>query len=309
MPEHVRCNLCGSDDVKPLYSLRDYRFRVDDRLWNVVECRRCGLGYVDPRPTPDEIGMYYPAAYHGRRGSMTKRYERQAAYVQGTGGNLLDIGAARGDFLAHMRALNWNVVGIEPAEAENAHDLPVLRQRFPEECDLPEASFDVITAWAVFEHLHDPASAFEKCRQLLRPGGRLVVQVPNLRSVNSRYARLEDVPRHLYFFSPKTLRVFAQRSGLALRKIHHTTNLYGGSSGRGVLRLALVRATGGTTDDFFALYRSSRRERFKRGLALGTAWTAVGAFERAVLSDWLVRVCRISGQIVAIMARPENGDR
>ncbi len=103
------------------------------------------------------------------------------------------------------------------------------------------------------------------------------------------------------------MRQFAERSGLVLQEIRHTTNLYGGS-GRGVLRLALVRAIGGTTDDFFALYRSTRRKRFEHGIALATAWTAVGVVERLVLTDWLVRLCRISGQIVAIMTRPPDSD-
>ena len=106
----------------------------------------------------------------------------------------------------------------------------------------------------------------------------------------------------------ETLRQFADQSGLVLQEIHHTTNLYGGSSGRGVLRHALVRAIGGTTDDFFALYRSTRRERFGQGVALAAAWTAVGVVERLVLTDWLTRLCRISGQIVTIMAQPPDSD-
>lgn len=46
MPEHVNCNLCGADDTRLLYSLRDYRLRVNDLLWNLVQCRRCSLGYL-----------------------------------------------------------------------------------------------------------------------------------------------------------------------------------------------------------------------------------------------------------------------
>jgi 2-polyprenyl-3-methyl-5-hydroxy-6-metoxy-1,4-benzoquinol methylase len=300
MPEHVRCNLCGADDTRLVYSLRDYRLRIDDRLWNLVQCRHCSLGYLDPRPTAAEIGMYYPESYFGHRAGMGRRYALQAAYVPGTGGNLLDIGAARGDFLAVMRDRGWNVTGIEPSTSDNPHGLTIHRQRFPEDCELASESFDVITAWAVFEHLHDPAAAFARVTQLLRPGGRFILQVPNLRSISARHTRLEDIPRHLYFFSPRTLREYARRSGLSLRTIHHTTSMYGGS-GRGVLGRLLVQASGGDTDAFFRFYRMTRASRFRQSPVLAAAWTAAGAFERVVMPDWLIRASRVSGQVVAVI--------
>jgi SAM-dependent methyltransferase len=306
MPEYVPCNLCGADDARLLYSLRDYRLRIDDSLWNLVQCRICSLGYLNPRPTVSEIGKYYPQTYFGHRGHMTRRYAVQAQYVAGPPGDLLEIGAARGDFMAVMRDRGWRVTGIEPSTADNPHGLTIHRQRFPEECDLATESFDVITAWAVFEHLHDPASAFQRAASLVRPGGRLVVQVPNLRSINARFARLEDIPRHLYFFNPTTLRRFAALAGLRLEAIHHTTNMYGGS-GRSVLRRLLIHATGGDDDAFFSFYATPRRQRFRQAPALATVWTATAALERLLISDWLVRAARISGQVVAMMRRPVEG--
>lgn len=303
MPEHVTCNLCRADDARLLYSLRDYRLNVDDRLWNLVQCRRCSLGYLDPRPTVEEIDAYYPEGYFAHRGGMTRRYARQAAYIPGRAGDLLDIGAARGDFLSVMRDRGWEVTGIEPSTAENPHDLPIHRRRFPDEDLLDPESFDVITAWAVFEHLHDPRAAFGRAVELLRPGGTLIVQVPNLRSINARYARLEDIPRHLYFFNEKTLRSYGANAGVKLTRLVHTTDLYGGT-GRGVSQLALTRLTGGSVDDFFAFYKTPRRKRFEKRPIFAAVWTAVGGVERLALSDWLVRTVRISGQVVAIFRKP-----
>lgn len=299
MPEEVPCNLCGSNDAKLLFRLRDYRLRVDEVDWNVVQCLRCGLGYVNPRPTPGEIARYYPPSYFSDRRLQTDRYRRQARYVPDTGGRLLDLGTARGDFLAVMAELGWQVAGIEPfEEAGNPHDLTIYRERFPDECGLPDESYDVITAWAVLEHLHDPATAFRECSRLLRPGGRLIVQVPNLRSIYSRWAKQDDVPRHLYLFSEETLRAYGETTGLKLVRVEHTTDLFGGS-GRGVLRLGLVRALGGSTSEFFEVWRAPRRERFRRWPALAVAWTGIGLLEEVLLPDWLVRAARISGQIVA----------
>lgn len=298
MPESVTCNLCGSDERELLFELRDYRLRVDDMIWSAVRCRQCGLGYLSPRPTKSEIFRYYPRRYFDHRSSLLERFRRQATYVRGSRGRLLDIGAASGEFLLVMRDRGWEVLGIEASdEADNRHNLPILRGHFPEDCDLPPKSFDVITAWAVFEHLHDPAAAFQLCAHLLSPGGRLIIQVPNLRSVQSRWALREDVPRHLYFFTPNTLSAYGKGAGLELRRVVHTTDLFGGS-GRGVLRLFLVRALGKSVDDFFEIARTPGRERFRRWPVLATACTVVAAIERVLLADWVTRLARVSGQIV-----------
>ena len=193
----------------------------------------------------EEISAYYPESYFSHRGDMARRYARQATYVPGTPGDLLDIGAARGDFLATMREKGWNVTGIEPWASDNPHGLPIHRQRFPVECDIAPESFDAVTAWAVFEHLHDPARASSESPRSYVRGGRFVLQVPSLKSLNARFARLEDIPRHLFFFTPETVERYAQRNDLAVLKTIHTTDLFAGSSGRGVLRRLLVHAVGG----------------------------------------------------------------
>ena len=267
--------------------------------------RSCGLGYLSPRPTPEEGARYYPADYFGKRAGHQDRYERFTSFLPERRGRLLDVGTARGDFLALMRDRGWTVAGIEPfSDAGNPHELDIHRQHFPDECDLADDAYDVVTAWAVFEHLHDPARAFEVCARLLRPGGRLIVQVPNLRSIHSRWALQEDVPRHLYFFSERTLRAYGDRSGLVLDRVLHTTDLFGGS-GRGVLRLALVRALGRSTAEFFEIWRAPRRERFRRWPALTVAWTFVSAIERVLLADRIVRAARLSGQVVAEFRKPD----
>jgi SAM-dependent methyltransferase len=283
-----------------LYRSKDYRLRIDDVLWNVVQCTACGLGYLNPRPTSEEIGRYYPQSYYAHRVAATERYQRQARYLtSATPGRLLDVGTARGDFLRVMRGRGWEVTGIEPfGTTDVVTDLLIHRIPFPEGYRNIDGGFDVITAWAVFEHLHHPAAAFSACCELLRPGGQLVVQVPNLRSIASRWGRQEDIPRHLYFFDERTLGEYAQRSGLALDAVVHTTDLFGGS-GRGVMRLGLMRACGRSVDDYFDLYSASRRDRFRRWPVMATACTAVGLMEKVILSDWLVRRMRISGQVVA----------
>lgn len=308
MPERIRCNLCGADDAAPLFRLRDYRLQVDDVEWTAVRCRRCGLGYLNPRPTREEARRYYPARYFEHRATAVDRYRRQAAYVPGRG-RLLDIGTAGGEFLCVMRERGWEVAGIEPSAPNgNAHGLNIARVDFPEESGFEPESFDTITAWAVFEHLHDPYRAFDACMRLLRPEGRLVVQVPNLRSVWARWALQEDVPRHLYFFSESTLAAYATRAGLRVERVVHTTDLFGGS-GRGVLRLLMLRALGEPLSRYFDMSRTPVGERFRQAPLFAILWSAVDAIERVVLPDWLVRWARMSGQIVVTFSKraPDRG--
>jgi SAM-dependent methyltransferase len=305
MPEDVTCNLCGSENSQALYTLKDYRLFVDDEEWTVVRCKRCGLGYLNPRPARDEIGRYYPETYFSHREQLADRYRQEASYVDGPPGRLLDIGAARGDFLAVMAERGWDVEGIEPfGQAEDAHGLRIHKMSFPEDSTLPSERFDVVTAWAVFEHLHDPRRAFVESARLLKPGGRLVIEVPNFRSVRARVGRMEDVPRHLYFFTPRTLGRYGGEAGLELTTIKHVTDLFSGASGREAARYWAARALGKSTDEFYGIYRAPRAERFRRWPLTATAMTAAGFGARLLMPDWLVRAARVSGEVVAIYRKP-----
>jgi SAM-dependent methyltransferase len=305
MPERVSCNLCGADDAPTLYVLRDYRFSIDDIDWPVVRCRNCGLAYVNPRPTIDEISRYYPEQYFAHRGGLQRRYQRQVAYLPTSPGRLLDIGTGRGDFLALMRDRGWEVEGLEPfAPAANPDLLTIHRTFFPDNCDLPDQQFDVITAWAVFEHLHDPLGAFRESARLLRPGGSLIVEVPNLRSVRGWFSRMEDIPRHLYLFSPGPLAQYGRRVGLRLETVHHVTDLFSDASGAEAVRYLAARSLGISTAEFFRIYRTPRRERFRTWPVTSAVLAAAGLGGRILLSNWLVRVARISGEIVAIYCKP-----
>lgn len=296
MPEQVACNLCGASASKPLFKLRDYRLQVDDILWRAVRCRSCGLGYLNPRPTRSEIGRYYPRDYFSHRVGHGARFEREAMFVPGPAGKLLDIGTAGGEFLEVMQRRGWDVLGIEPT-GEPRPGVPIIRSPFPEGCELPSDRYDCITAWAVFEHLHDPSAAFNECARMLRRGGRLIVQVPNLSSLWA-LALQEDVPRHLYFFDARSLAAYGEQAGLSMRRVHHTTKLFGGS-GRGVLRLLYSRALGKSVDEFFDTWRMPRRERWRSQPLFTAGWSACAAVEGVLLADRVVEAGRFSGQIVA----------
>lgn len=303
--EQAPCNLCGSSTTKLLYQSQDFRYRIDQHVYDVVRCVRCGLAFVDPRPTPEAIGRYYPSRYYERRDDAvdSARYSWLAEYLDDlTLGRLLDVGCARGGFLSEMARRGWNVAGVEPfLDDASAYGIAV----YPDLQDqrLKPGSFDAVTAWSVFEHFHDPMAAFARVAELLVPEGRLVLHVPNLRSIFSRFSYQEDVPRHLYFFSEDTLRRYAEAVGLRLASVAHDTRILDGS-GRGFLKLRLFELFGVSKVDYFAWGRlPGRAARWRARPALCALSQPVGMIERAVCAAPVRRIFRINGYIVATFER------
>lgn len=222
--ETVPCNLCGGENYRLAYRQPDALFRTD-RWFDVVECRVCGLGFVNPRPSREEIGQYYPTAFfdHFRDHRLhQRRYAAQAAYIPATEfapqPMLLDIGCANGDFPRYMRERGWSVEGLEISDAAALiEDFPVYRMEF-DALALDGPRYDAISAWAVLEHVHDPMSYFRKAAQLLKPNGVFVFLVTNFESLSSRALFREDPPRHLYFFTRRTIASYLARVGLQLQR-------------------------------------------------------------------------------------------
>jgi 2-polyprenyl-3-methyl-5-hydroxy-6-metoxy-1,4-benzoquinol methylase len=145
-------------------------------------------------------------------------------------GKLLDVGCGNGRFLDRMRELGWEVVGVEP----DKQAAKVARKRFGldvhedalEEIAFPDDTFDAITMSHVVEHLPDPINTIRECQRILKKGGRLVVTVPNIESLGHRLYREAwrglEVPRHLFLFSPPTLRDCVERSGLQVLRLWTT---------------------------------------------------------------------------------------
>jgi SAM-dependent methyltransferase len=143
--------------------------------------------------------------------------------------NLLDIGCGSGQYLARMKELGWTVVGLDASQtaAENAQrrfGVPVVCDTFPS-ARLPTGTFDLTTMWQVLEHLDRPRQALAAIRVLLRPGGRLVLTVPNTGSWSAKrfgpaWVGL-DLPRHLTHFTAESLHRMLAAEGF--RVIHSAT--------------------------------------------------------------------------------------
>jgi SAM-dependent methyltransferase len=158
-------------------------------------------------------------------------------------GALLDLGCSSGGFLGFLQRDSWKLYGIEMstdcarrAEARTgAHVFvgDILDAPFPPE------SFDAITCFDVLEHLHEPRRVMARVGEWLTPGGIFYVQVPNVDSAEERvfgsYWHGLELPRHLFHYSPASLKFLAESAGLREVSLETRRNPAVGTSLRYVL--------------------------------------------------------------------------
>ncbi|MEJ2718384.1 MAG: methyltransferase domain-containing protein, partial [Deltaproteobacteria bacterium] len=92
--------------------------------------------------------------------------------------------------------------------------------------DLPSGAYDAVTAWALLEHVHNPSLFFEKISHLLKKGGRFIFVVPNISAIGMRHSCTEDIPRHLWLFSPRAVKRYLERYGMEAASILHDGRIY-----------------------------------------------------------------------------------
>jgi SAM-dependent methyltransferase len=198
--------------------------------YELARCVRCATA-VTLAPAPaqaHEAGAYGGGAPRGSRAAapiLRAFARRRLALLQaagaGTPGRLLDIGAGRGRFVAEARAAGWHAHGIEPSQrgvaGGRASGIELQRAGIAD-ADVPAGSLDAAALWHVLEHLDEPGPALARIVGWLRPGGLLLVGVPNLGSVQARVGGAAwyhlDVPRHRTHFTVAGLHALLRANGL-----------------------------------------------------------------------------------------------
>lgn len=151
---------------------------------------------------------------------LKRRLDRQYRHLPklpSVGGSLLDVGCGDGSFLELALNCGWNATGIDfdPEAVANAskRGLEVYQggvEIYEGKCEL----YDVITLNHVIEHVHEPSNVLKTCYRLLKPGGRLWLETPNIESLGHK--RFQDKwrglepPRHLVVFNRESLRQIIQ---------------------------------------------------------------------------------------------------
>ena len=237
--ERVRCNLCGADSYEVLHPAKydqekdkdlavKFRSSGDETLIDqVVKCKHCGLIYINPRLksgliirgySQGEDEMFVSQA-KGRELTFARSLKLMNKHFPKKG-RVLDVGTAGGSFLHVAKKDGWQVWGCEPNRwltkwAKKHYKLNITPGTIFDG-KYKSNFFDVVTLWDVLEHTPDPKRVLLECNRILKKGGLLVVNYPDLgssiaKAMGKRWIFLLSV--HLYYFTPKTIKKILNMTG------------------------------------------------------------------------------------------------
>lgn len=242
--EYVCCNLCGGCDTKVQYANVG---RIYTETTQVVRCNQCGLVYLNPRLRylSDNFAMdeayllqFYLPLYQ-KFGLVTQSgdLDRELNYLfhkaalsqmqpYRVNNRILDVGCAIGLFLAAAQVEGWQSFGIEPSRHLGRYGCEKFGLSIAEgelaQMSFPPDYFDVVTLWDVTEHLLDPLGTYKLIHRVLRPGGLLLLRMPNWQSITRELlgpAWDMFVTDHFYYFTPVTLENLLRQAGFAPKYI------------------------------------------------------------------------------------------
>lgn len=267
--EDTVCAVCGSASASFLVEVSDFIYDRKGAA-KIVRCNDCGHLYQNPRPTRDTIGVCYTADYgphthdlspvpavddssaqpQERRWYLTPAVRSipgiKAIYHWLSAGSeapvrlppakeakALEIGCGSGGYLQRLLRAGWQVEGIEFAD-EPARRCRQLGFRVHttgiEDADLSPRAYDLVVAWMVVEHLHDPSAVLRQMNDLLKPDGILMISVPNIDCWELRafgkYNFILNEPTHLQHFSVASIRRLLVSSGFEIESIDYQKNVY-----------------------------------------------------------------------------------
>jgi len=227
------CPVCDAREALPTFEVEG----VDPPI---VVCTRCGLGRYAPMLDEAEVATLYPGDYYGEPGAKFRPLiewlvrvvaARHIAFLSNglpAGRRVLDVGCGRGVILGPLADRGFEAHGVELSDEATRGIDPRAQVRIAPtlaEAGYESGRFDQVVVWHVLEHLRDPRATLEECHRILRPGGRLIVAVPNFASWQARWSGPDwfhlDAPRHLHQFPLPALRRLLVRCGFRCGPSHH----------------------------------------------------------------------------------------
>jgi SAM-dependent methyltransferase len=239
------CIACAGR-LQPLYDrIEDFEYAVAHNS-TLVMCSQCGLVTQSPRVEASEIPGLYPndyQAYNAAKGGIFGRLKallirrearRILAHASGPAPRIIEIGCGNGSLL---RAVGTLHPGTELAGVD-IKDLGVSeggRVRFycgqVEEVALPRDHYDVVFCSNLIEHVSDPMRFLAKIREILKPGGTLMLITPDHLSVDRHVFGRRwggyHYPRHTFVFNHTNIATILRKAGFDVAKLSGSYSFWG----------------------------------------------------------------------------------
>jgi 2-polyprenyl-3-methyl-5-hydroxy-6-metoxy-1,4-benzoquinol methylase len=248
-PQNPLCPICHARDVVGRRPGRDRLFGLAEGLFALFRCKFCGCIFQHPLPEDAALARFYPKEYwwaekskpESRLEGLLRRLEKAyrecvvadhvrfldscARQSAANGRHLLDIGCGSGTFLHVAQSHGFIPHGMDMSSqavqiARKQYGYSVLQGDIGSEI-WGNRRFDFVTMFHVLEHLTDPRLGLRYASGLLQPAGTLIIQVPNVSSIQARLFRNSwyglDVPRHVINYTPRALGFLLQEMGFEFR--------------------------------------------------------------------------------------------
>lgn len=237
------CQICSSAKLRP----RPFGYSFNNRWLGGVECMDCGIIFIHPQPTPEEIILMYSKEYFkrdfrcGHAGSYfddqtlnnvaDHRLLQRIQQYKPTG-RFLEVGCAGGAFLHAARTVGYTVTGVEISEDA----AQFARQRFGLDVVTADAtragfhneSFDLVFLGDVLEHLPEPVATLLEIKRIMTPEGIFIIKCPM--QTNGLFSRLGFLaynavgltakvhlpPYHLFEYRPRSITYLLNRCGFQI---------------------------------------------------------------------------------------------
>ena len=227
------CRICNSTEMTPILSGLHTRL---GEIYSLIQCNACAFISTHPLPGSKVLKQYYDQDYwhnySGKKGRLLdalyklrmQRIIKAIKTMVPHNGRILDWGAGDGSLLKLLETKGFKGLGIDIYSAESP-DRKLINSSI-QDAPFQDGFFDAITCFHVLEHIDEPVPSVKKAMQLLKPGGILILEVPNIASFSFKLFKRNwyplRIPVHINHFSlPVLQRILDTVGNNHIRQIEH----------------------------------------------------------------------------------------
>ena len=218
--EKLICVICNSNSSTVIYNIES----EFSEIYDIVKCSKCNFIYLNPKPSKNEMSKYYNNNYlpHLSLDNFYLKIFKKISYFwkikqiknySDTKNNHIDIGGGNGSFSKYLNNNGYKSFSYDPFYTKNNSNIS----------DIPSSSYQIATLWHSIEHMYDIDSMLNNIYRITDNDATIYIACPNYDSIDrmifkKNWAAL-DVPRHLYHFTPKSIKNFLKKHNLEIIKI------------------------------------------------------------------------------------------